>query len=1121
MKKLLLTLLFLIIPTVVYAQVFSQYQLINTPFLGTVMSTSASNGGKLIASSSPYFSTFTGGTATVNTLCLTADSCRTTWPSGGTGSPGGSNGQVQYNASGAFGGVATTTVTAGTNISFTPFTVIGSSPITINASGSGGNSFSWPFTVSPGGVSTSTTVGFLNGLFSTASSTFGSSVYFPSLSPSQGFAYIGSAGQLNAVATSSLNLPNSALTNSSVTINTDTNVSGGGAVSLGGTITLHGLAFPFTTNTNYNSTSTAIGFLNGLFSTASTTFSGALHLPLITTSFLGTDSTGNVYGFATSSIKTSQLNNDAGFTTNTGTVTNIATTWPIIGGPITTTGTLSFGGLGTTSTAGIGNDLILYTSHTGVITGTASSSLSLPNTALQNSAISGHALGTNLDNLSHDSSFTGTTYNGNGAVSDWGLALNHTNTWSVLQNFNYSSSTIYSSFLTASSTFLNAGSLTIATTSPGCAAFMNTGLLTSTGIACGSGGGGSSSVGPINTLQASNGSGGFIATGTPQLTVGNIIATTTASSYFLGPLAVGTTTSTSLMSRYTNNLALNAVGTDILDIGSTGLSGIVQTDRIVLKQTSANTFTNALGPGLAFSIATTSTPNGSIDLGYIGITRSVGDYNGSISIGAATNNTFTSTPSLTLDGGNARTSLLNSMFGVGTSTSQFALEVSSSTASQLVLGDGVNSQWAFRNAGGNLYIGTTSPTTFGTTTQQALSILSTGFVGINTATPTTALTFGAGTTAPFGINFGDAASNLYRSAGSQIRTDGGLVVVGAASVASISSGSSSGSIFIGTGTSDFTSVATNIANSSTAMYLFAASTGVGYRNLFGGSTMTVAPTVNANYGGNIFGAAGVTLAASGNHAILANVVVTNIGQIAQSGATVGRIAALYLEGSSTPMTNSYNLYASSTQQSYFGGNLGIGTTTPYSTLGIQNVAGTDSFSIGSSTGYDLRLDKLGRFYLGKYADCTGTNNALGITSGQILCDSLVSDNRLKTNITPLVHGLDTIMELQPMTYFWKDTTDHNTQSPLEQYGFIAQQVLPILPSAVSTTTPDAQEAVLTNGQPVYTLDKTALIAPLVQAVQELATKGVVAKRSAEENWQWIVIGLLVMWNIGLTVRRKK
>lgn len=58
----------------------------------------------------------------------------------GTGSPGGTTGQLQYNGSGSvFAGVSTTTLIAGTNISYSGGTpvILGSSPITINATGGG------------------------------------------------------------------------------------------------------------------------------------------------------------------------------------------------------------------------------------------------------------------------------------------------------------------------------------------------------------------------------------------------------------------------------------------------------------------------------------------------------------------------------------------------------------------------------------------------------------------------------------------------------------------------------------------------------------------------------------------------------------------------------------------------------------------------------------------------------------------------------------------------------------------------------------------------------------------------------------------------------------------------
>lgn len=65
---------------------------------------------------------------------------------GGSSSPGGTSGQLQYNGNGTFTGVATTTLVAGTNVSFSGGTpvIVGTSPVTINATG-GGSSFAYPF----------------------------------------------------------------------------------------------------------------------------------------------------------------------------------------------------------------------------------------------------------------------------------------------------------------------------------------------------------------------------------------------------------------------------------------------------------------------------------------------------------------------------------------------------------------------------------------------------------------------------------------------------------------------------------------------------------------------------------------------------------------------------------------------------------------------------------------------------------------------------------------------------------------------------------------------------------------------------------------------------------------
>jgi hypothetical protein len=91
------------------------------------------------------------------------------------------------------------------------------------------------------------------------------------------------------------------------------------------------------------------------------------------------------------------------------------------------------------------------------------------NAMLANSTVSGVALGGTLFTHAHDSTLSGTSYNGSAAVSDWGLNLGHANSWTALQTF-ANASTSLASFTSASyfggiaTTTLNAdgmGSLTI------------------------------------------------------------------------------------------------------------------------------------------------------------------------------------------------------------------------------------------------------------------------------------------------------------------------------------------------------------------------------------------------------------------------------------------------------------------------------------------------------------------------------------------------------------------------------------------------------------------------------------------------------------------------------------
>lgn len=109
-----------------------------------------------------------------------------------------------------------------------------------------------------------------------------------------------------------------------------------------------------------------------------------------------------------------------------------------------------------------------------------------------------------------------------------------------------------------------------------------------------------------------------------------------------------------------------------------------------------------------------------------------------------------------------------------------------------------------------------------------------------------------------------------------------------------------------------------------------------------------------------------------------------------------------------------------------------------------------------------------------------------------------SDARAKTNVKNIGTGLNTLMQLRPVTYTWKQReTTADTELTLKesepskssasdgvfygpenetglQYGFLAQEVEKVLPSVVRTTEEGAK-----------LINYTAIIPLLVQSVQEL------------------------------------
>ena len=93
--------------------------------------------------------------------------------------------------------------------------------------------------------------------------------------------------------------------------------------------------------------------------------------------------------------------------------------------------------------------------------------------------------------------------------------------------------------------------------------------------------------------------------------------------------------------------------------------------------------------------------------------------------------------------------------------------------------------------------------------------------------------------------------------------------------------------------------------------------------------------------------------------------------------------------------------------------------------------------------------------------------------------SSISDNRLKSNITPLTGALDKITALNPVSYSWNIETTEPT------VGFIAQEVQNILPNAVKTHSPSKAEVEFIDDETLSIGWQNDMTAYLVGSIKEL------------------------------------
>ena len=154
------------------------------------------------------------------------------------------------------------------------------------------------------------------------------------------------------------------------------------------------------------------------------------------------------------------------------------------------------------------------------------------------------------------------------------------------------------------------------------------------------------------------------------------------------------------------------------------------------------------------------------------------------------------------------------------------------------------------------------------------------------------------------------------------------------------------------------------------------------------------------------------------------------------------------------------------------GNLLVNTTTQFGSGKICN-----SFDGTVYNGTTFKNTNSGNScnYEVFYNSAAGVAGYINQVNATTVAFVTVSDYRLKENVAPMTGSLDKILQLNPVTYTWKENGTNGQ-------GFIAHELQEIIPDCVVGKKDNTDQ----DGNPVYQgIDTSFLVATLTSAIQEL------------------------------------